>query len=275
MPTETTYDATASETSSTLPDDKPKVPFVRRAFSWLRRPSRSKWILWWASVAVLTMGASLGVYLTRDVIDWPKTFASGRDLAQIVAVLVGGVWAYRRFIRQREHQPKANINHLLDWFFLDPDHRYVRVTAHVKNIGQIAIKPPNLTIELRQLAPLPPDVASRLHDLPLMDPEVVRSNFPDLGKREVDVAEESILLDPGEEHDFSADFVLKRDVEVIEVTSQLDCDPDSPDVAWFETSLHHLGPDVPRSDTPVKAAGNNEPSASSGGRPTPTGMDRL
>jgi hypothetical protein len=275
MSTENEPSEAAHETGSTLPPVEPADPLISRAISWLKTPSQSRRILGWAFVVALAVGALVGVELTQETIDWPQTFASGKDLAEIMAVLVGGVWAYRRFIRQREHQPRANITHRLNTVLLDQDHRFVRVAAHVKNIGQIAIRPPSFTIELRQLAPLPPEIVSTLYELPSSDPGVVRSKLPDLGRREVDLGAESTTLDSGEEDDFFADFVLKSNVEVIEVTSQLDCGPDTPGVAWFETSLHLLGPDSLQSDLQAQAAGSPTPSPTPGGRPTRTGTNNL
>jgi hypothetical protein len=275
MPAEDQSGEETPDADAASPTVESKVPISSRVASWLRTPSRSRRIVGWTLLGALTAGALVGVDVTQDAIDWPQTFASGKDLAEILAVLVGGVWAYRRFIRQREHQPRANISHRLSTILLDNDHRFVRVAAHVKNIGQTAIRPPTFTIELKQLAPLPPDVISTLYELPSSDPQVVRSKLPDLGRREVDLGSESTLLDSGEEDDFFADFVLKSDVEVIEVTSQLDCGPDTPGVAWFETSLHRLGPDLLQSDLPAPAAGSRTPSPTSGGRPAGAGTGNL
>ena len=212
----------------------------RRRVSWLPMRSRTRAFVGWTALLLAAAVGIAGVWQTRSSIDWSRWYAVGRDLSQILAVGVGAIWAYRRFVRQREHQPRATIHHLVDTFALDEDHRYVRIHANVKNIGQVAIAPPNLIIEVRQFLPMSPELAAKLHDLPSSDPDKIRPYLPLLGMHEVDLAADRTLLDPGEDNDFLADFVVGSNVELVEVTSTLTCDSEPGGLAWYQTSLQRL-----------------------------------
>jgi hypothetical protein len=60
-------------------------------------------------LVVLAIVASSVVYRTQATIDWPKTFEALNNVAQILALVVGGWWALKRFGITRESRTFLNV----------------------------------------------------------------------------------------------------------------------------------------------------------------------
>ena len=170
--------------------------------------------------------------------DWTNVVGAVNDLAQIAAIIVGGVWAYHRFVRQREHRTRADLTHTISTDFVNANTRFLRVTTLVRNIGQVPIEPTSLAVTVRRVSPLTPEMLAQLAGAPGESSSSAQVEFPLLGEHQTDCKSEKILLEPGESHLLNTDFILGGDVRSIEIISELDCGSDAPELAWFTTTLH-------------------------------------
>jgi hypothetical protein len=73
------------------------------------------------------------IHLGRGV-DWPATFGALANVAQIVAIAVGGWWTYRLFVHQRVDQARADVTHVVQNFPLRAGNRLIRVTVQIRNV---------------------------------------------------------------------------------------------------------------------------------------------
>lgn len=73
------------------------------------------------------------------------------SLATVIALLLAGVWGYRRFVRQREDYP--HIDFKVDLRFVDLHHEswVVEVIARLENKGRVQHRINEFTFDLRYL----------------------------------------------------------------------------------------------------------------------------
>ena len=56
-----------------------------------------------------------------------------------LGIIVGGIWAYRRFIWHRERNPKAQISQTITQRSLENGFVIIHVKVTIKNIGKVLI----------------------------------------------------------------------------------------------------------------------------------------
>ncbi|MEA2602801.1 MAG: hypothetical protein QOF89_3793 [Acidobacteriota bacterium] len=184
--------------------------------------------------------------------DWPTTAQALSNTAQIAALLVAGWWTYSLFIRQRQNQTRANIEHQVTTLTDVCGCKTVRVRIDVENVGTVAIVPPRGFTAVFQVRPvteplqqiLSPEAAQiavgslvLTRPAKLKWPELARSNYK-LGIRE-------FLLEPGESEALYCDFCLPASIEAVLVRTQIICgDRNDPEQYWQEESFHPLSLEV-------------------------------
>src|ERR1700682_4389088 len=72
----------------------------------------------------------------RDNGETFSNVASGlSNLVTVVAVIIGGIWAYRRFIQGRTFQPRSSIDATTQWHVLPGVGHVLQVRISITNIG--------------------------------------------------------------------------------------------------------------------------------------------
>lgn len=174
-------------------------------------------------------------------VNWPLTFAATKDLLEGAAVVIGGIWSYLLFVRQRLGKVRANLTHEIDCIDVNADYLLLHVITRIKNVGSVVIKPPKADVSVDGMVPLPEDIdagldlartKNRAPKLPL--------EYPSLGTKTMDLAEAEIFLEPGEEDVFPADFVLSRTVKVVRVVTEVECGPQQQGITWRCESIQRL-----------------------------------
>jgi len=162
-------------------------------------------------------------------INWPLTLEAASNAAQVVALLLAGIWTYRLFVRQRLDHARANVTHRVDCVPLDSAHWLVRVSMRLQNVGNVPIRPPSADLAVHQITPLTPHLTQKLaRGESLIAEGETMVEWPKLGERKFDLKGEDVFLEPGEIENLTADFVIPHDVERIGVLSVVACGEDYP-----------------------------------------------
>jgi hypothetical protein len=82
---------------------------------------------------------------------WIKLFALVQSLITIVAIAVGGAWAYAKFIYRREKEPRAEFTVDLDFVGTQGNSWLVEVSASVENKGLVRHPVKDFKLTLRYL----------------------------------------------------------------------------------------------------------------------------
>ncbi|MEJ2363659.1 MAG: hypothetical protein P8075_01955 [Deltaproteobacteria bacterium] len=77
--------------------------------------------------------------------------ASIESIATVIALVLGGLWAYRRFVRQREDYPHIDFRVDLRFVGLHSGSWVVEIIAWLENKGRVQHKISKFTFDLRYL----------------------------------------------------------------------------------------------------------------------------
>jgi hypothetical protein len=162
---------------------------------------------------------------------------SVKNAAGVVAVVVGGWWTYRLFIKGRGDFPRASITHRITHRRLTENQTLVRVTVGFENSGTVLLTVGEGVVRLSQVGPLPNDgVASRQRSERTVE-------WPEIESRvlEADVVE----VEPGESDEVDFDFVLDAEIDMVEVYSYFrNPSKADRDIGWTLTTLYELNDEV-------------------------------
>ena len=148
--------------------------------------------------------------------DWVKVGQIAESFAKVLALVVGGFWAYRKFIRNRTSYPiidpsvtpsKARIAG--GWM--------IHVEVRIRNIGQGLAKMGDAELRLRQVVPMPDEIESAVRNG--FDPGADGESqvlWPSLAQRDWNAEAISFEIEPGESGALHADFFVPHEVQLVE-----------------------------------------------------------
>lgn len=155
-----------------------------------------------------------------------------------VAILTGGWWTYRLFIRQRSDVARANLSQNVEKVELTPTSSLVRLDLAVENKGNTSIQPRTVEAFIYNLRPTGDAELRQLDaDRPERGETDDTLDWPELGKRELDLDKEEFMVEPGETAHLWIDFLVPAGIEVFQVYSRLDCGEEYDDLFWDVTSI--------------------------------------
>ncbi len=70
----------------------------------------------------------------------------------IAAILIGGIWTYILFIKNREKYPKADLSQIIQKIDLD-DELLIRLTIVIKNVGRVKLPIKSGEVRLQHIKP--------------------------------------------------------------------------------------------------------------------------
>lgn len=137
--------------------------------------------------------------------------------ATITALIVGGIWTYRKFIKHRTGYPIIKTE--LTCTQVRVEHGWiVRADVVIENVGITLAKPGNAELRLRQIVPLPDEVAEAVakgYD-PVGESES-SILWPCLAQRSWRAADLKFEIEPGESGALHADFFVPEEVTAVEL----------------------------------------------------------
>lgn len=181
----------------------------------------SRWRqIFMASITLLLTGAAIYVAHTASYltwVDWPQTFQSIADLAQVAGLAVAGWWTYSLFIKQRHNRERVNIEHHVNSAVVSSDERVVRVLLEMQNAGSVLFQPHSASVRLDVVAP-----AELAHlDAIRNTRRTARHNWPELHTVKLDLAADGFYLEPLEKERYSVDFLVPLSVTAVQVFSRV------------------------------------------------------
>lgn len=169
--------------------------------------------------------------------DYKNIAQASQGLFTSLAIIIGGIWTYFIFIKNRSNYPIINLNLLYVQFDIPDGKCLIHASVEIKNNGLVLLESQGAELRLRQVKPLPDSISESIKQdidpVPEGDKEV---EWPLISERrwkwekktskiepgESDtlhadlVSDEHFEIEPGESDTLHADFVLDKHVEVIE-----------------------------------------------------------
>ena len=171
-------------------------------------------------------------------------------IVTIFAILVGGIWGYNLFIRERKHYPHTNIEQKVSHIALSDDINLLRVDIGLTNTGKSMLVLKKSIIRVQQILPV----------LPCMEPEACavkqvnaalketerkedRFTWPLLSKRNK-IFEKPLDIEPGEKDVIDFEFAIPSKVEAVRIYSYFRNEEKTKgkdEVGWSTSTYYDFG----------------------------------
>jgi hypothetical protein len=145
---------------------------------------------------------------TKDV------FSILQAIVTIAAMIIGGIWTYRKFIKQRLLYPRINLSMSIDFMSVSQTHNLIHVAILHENKGDTLLQSQHAELRLRQVLPLPSGIDSDLNTGkdPVLNPATY-IEWPMMYNRYWDFQNESPFeIEPGENDSLHADFFIEKHI---------------------------------------------------------------
>lgn len=131
-----------------------------------------------------------------------------KSVTSAIAIIVGGIWTYQRFIRGREVFPRVGITHEVSSIGVVGDKQLLRVVSIIENKGQVLVCIKSTTTRIKQVWPFP----YALEEGP--EAEAVTHTWPTLAEQK---HKDSLEIEPGETDTVIANLFVDSSVNLVEV----------------------------------------------------------
>lgn len=166
--------------------------------------------------------------------------AALESLATVAALIIGGIWTFRAFIRGRGNHPRAAIEHQAAHRLLPNGAQLLILDVFIANAGQASVQLRKAETWVQQILPLPAHVQSRI---------AAGQDIAEDGKNEGDwnllgtvheqhFPEGEYVIDPGERDQFRHNFLLPPHVRTIQIYTYLE--PVTEGIGWKLKTTYDL-----------------------------------
>lgn len=163
------------------------------------------------------------------------------------AIIIGGIWTYNLFVKERKQFPHANIEQKISHVALSQRTNLLRVGIEIANTGTSRLLLGKSIIRVQQILPTTPcpkqgPCASQQVDAALKETErqADRFGWPLIAERDKRF-EQPLDIEPGEKDLVEFEFAVPSGVKVIRVYSYFRNDQKSKgenEVGWFMSSYY-------------------------------------
>jgi hypothetical protein len=176
----------------------------------------------------------------QTLLQWAQTVQA---LAAVVAIVFGGMWTYRLFVKNRLGKPSATISHQVIVKDLDDCCLLVHISVFIENRSAILMKIPVGEVRLVPVLPLASELAEQLGDGKCPMSEGMEIAWPGVVSRPIDWRQAPREIEPHESDTFHFDFVVRKPISTFQVYSYFkNATKHRREIGWNTTTIH----DVPK-----------------------------
>lgn len=158
-----------------------------------------------------------------ELSDWAYVARVVQALLTVVAIVAGGVFAWRNAHIFRHNAPHVNVSHEIEHVFLSDEYVYITVTATLHNTSRVNIEFLNGYSRIQQVTPATDEEIERLYAEAFETPGISRPpgylQWPTLGNYLIWWEKDRLTVEPGELRAETFEFMVKRDVESVIITT--------------------------------------------------------
>ena len=165
-----------------------------------------------------TEQATTGLVSVVDDIHLWVSIAQG--VATIIAIVLGGIFAWQRGFIFRHWQPHVTISHDVTHRRVSPENIHVEITAILHNSSQVKVEFLDGLFTVEQLAPVSDEYVERLYGKTFVDKE--RYEAPEwhcLKEIRLEWKEDELIAEPGEKVAVTLEYVVPNYVESVLITT--------------------------------------------------------
>lgn len=205
-----------------------------------------------ATVAIASLWTYQTFFLTAGSHTNFKDAAQGvQSITTSIALVVGGIWTYRKFFEYRKNKPKATMQQQIVTCQLTPTKRLLRDEVMIKNESEVLLTIDRGKIWLQQVLPLVEPLEYQVNDYKrhpeysqLWRQDMQQIQWAYIDEREIrflrmDGSHARLKLEPGESSTLYYDFLLDATIAAVLLSVYVE-DIHQPGSGWTMTTLHHI-----------------------------------
>ena len=173
-------------------------------------------------LAAIIVAIALAALLLSIFSDWNlgkagNVVAVAQGFATVVAIALAGLFAYRRLNVFRTFYPHLTISHEVSHRFIGDSYVHLSVTAILQNNSNVKVCIENAFFRLEQIAPISDEDIEDYRAEVFMEREHDSIRWPILEEIQLNWQRNELIVEPGESHRETLDFVVLREVETAQV----------------------------------------------------------
>lgn len=186
-------------------------------------------------------GLTLLGALANNVETWSNSAA---NVAQVVAIVVGGWWAYDRFIRVREQWPRATLDQRAAHRRLNDEYTLLRLDLRIHNAGEVLLELRKVRAEAYQVLPLADSASEALSNKALVPADEFEAEWPCLVDYERKWQEQEVEIEPQEGDELGFDFVIPSETRTVFLYCYVwNASKNERQIGWSATLLYDIDGD--------------------------------
>ena len=206
-----------------------------------------KWMLYVAAVVALVLSLLVGVaFLLNFTLDETE---SAKDLVEIIqlfvvasAIVIGGFFALYKLQIFRDFEPHLTVSQEVSHRFVGDKYIHVETTATLHNSSKVKIEIRKGLFRLQRIAPMSDEEIRELNSKVFVDKEYKHLQWPTLWEVDHNWDVNGLIVEPGESHRETYEFIVSKDVTSIMVYAYFYNSrfPQSPAEGWGATTVHDM-----------------------------------
>lgn len=165
-----------------------------------------------------------------------------KNIAEILALGIGGAWTYLLFVRGRQKFPRAKLEHTVTTTPLDAVNVLLHVAIGVENPGNILLSFRAAEVRVCQVRPVPETIQSALDDgLDPVTNDRTDIPWPIIAERILSWERGEFQIEPGERDVRYFDFVLASNIEAVEIYSYFG-NSQVKGIGWHLATIYDVSP---------------------------------
>lgn len=169
------------------------------------------------AIAWLCFALLSGLLTADNVYLWVNIW---QGVATIIAIVLGGIFAWRRGLIFRHEQPHVTISHNVTHRRVSPENVHIEITAILHNSSQVKVEFLDGLFTVEQLAPVSDEYVEQLYGKTFVDKE--RYEAPEwhcLKEIRLEWKEDELIAEPGEKVAVTLEYIVPNYVEAVLITT--------------------------------------------------------
>ena len=143
-----------------------------------------------------------------------------QGVVTIIAIVLGGIFAWRRGFIFRHWQPHVTISHDVTHRRVSPENLHIEITAILHNSSQVKVEFLDGLFTVEQLAPVSDEYVEQIYGKTFVDKE--RYEAPEwhcLKEIRLEWKEDELIAEPGEKVAVTLEYIVPNYVEAVLITT--------------------------------------------------------
>ena len=153
---------------------------------------------------------------TANVLSWARI---AQAIATVIALTLGGIFAWRRGFIFRHQQPHVTISHDVTHRHIGHGYVHIEVTATLHNSSRVKVEFRDGLFTIEQLAPIEGKMAERLFEKTFEKDLYENPKWILLRERRLEWSKDELIVEPGEKAAATFEHIVSNAVKSVLVTT--------------------------------------------------------